>query len=256
MRRMSATMPIMQTPACHDRRHFMKIGALAATAAALPSFVRAAAVEHALGDLPYTYDALEPHIDARTMEIHHSRHHAAYVNNMNAALEGNAALAELSLDAMQPALAGIEDKALQTTLRNNGGGHWNHDFFWKIMTPKSEIGQLSVQLTGAIQSAFGGLDEFKKAFAAAGMGRFGSGWAWLIVKTDGKLAVTSTPNQDNPLMTGIVPDAETGTPILGLDVWEHAYYLHYQNRRGDYLDAFWNVVNWGEVSKRHTAARA
>lgn len=241
----------------HDRRHFMKLSALAATAAALPSVARGqSAVEHALGDLPYGYDALEPHIDARTMEIHHSRHHAAYVNNMKAALEGNAALAALSLDALQPAIAGIEDAALQTTLRNNGGGHWNHDFFWKIMSSESNVGALSVQLSGAIQSAFGGLDEFKKAFAAAGASRFGSGWAWLIVKADGKLAVTSTPNQDNPLMTGIVPDGETGTPILGVDVWEHAYYLHYQNRRGDYLAAWWNVVNWGEVSSRFTAARS
>lgn len=255
MWRMSATMPLMQTPAHYDRRHFMKLGALAATAAALPAGARAAAVEHALGDLPYAYDALEPHIDARTMEIHHSRHHAAYVNNMKAALEGKADLTSLSLDAMQPAIGGIEDIALQTTLRNNGGGHWNHDFFWKIMTPESNIGQLSVQLTGAIQNAFGGLDEFKKAFAAAGATRFGSGWAWLIVR-DGQLKVTSTPNQDNPLMTGIVPDEETGTPILGIDVWEHAYYLHYQNRRGDYLEAFWNVVNWAEVSQRFTAARA
>jgi superoxide dismutase, Fe-Mn family len=256
MGRMSATIGIMQTPARHDRRQFMKISALAATAAALPSVAGAATLEHALADLPYRYDALEPHIDARTMEIHHSRHHAAYVNNMKAALEGHAALAALSLDALQPALAGIDDKALQTTLRNNGGGHWNHDFFWKIMTPKSDIGQLSAELTGAIQSAFGGFDEFKKAFAAAGAGRFGSGWAWLIVKTDGTLAVTSTPNQDNPLMTGIVPDGETGTPILGVDVWEHAYYLHYQNRRADYLDAFWKVVDWQEISKRHAAARA
>jgi len=255
MRRNSATILAMHATARYNRRHFMKIGALAATAAALPARSSAAVVEHALGDLPYGYDALEPHIDARTMEIHHSRHHAAYVNNMKAALEGKADLASLSLDALQPALGGIEDVALQTTLRNNGGGHWNHDFFWKIMTPDSDIGQLSVQLTGAIQSAFGGLDEFKKAFAAAGLGRFGSGWAWLIVR-DGKLKVTSTPNQDNPLMTGIVPDEETGTPLLGVDVWEHAYYLHYQNRRGDYLDAWWNVVNWAEASKRFAAARA
>jgi len=249
--------PAMDRVTTHDRRHFMKLSAFAATAAALPSAARGeSAVGHELGNLTYAYDALEPHLDARTMEIHHTRHHAAYVNNMNSALEGNAALAALSLDALQPALAKIDDATLQNTLRNNGGGHWNHDFFWKIMSPESDIGALSVQLSGAIQSAFRGLDEFKKAFAAAGAARFGSGWAWLIVKEDGKLAVTSTPNQDNPLMTGLVPDGETGTPILGIDVWEHAYYLHYQNRRADYLAAWWNVVNWGEVSNRYAAARA
>lgn len=235
----------------------MKLSALAATAAALPAGARAqSSIAHGLTDLPYAYGALEPHIDARTMEIHHSKHHAAYVNNMKGALDGSAALAALSLDALQPAIAGIDDSALQTTLRNNGGGHWNHDFFWKSMTPESKVGAMSVQLTGAIESAFGGLDEFKKAFAAAGASRFGSGWAWLIVKADGKLAVTSTPNQDNPLMAGIVPDDEVGTPVLGIDVWEHAYYLHYQNRRGDYLAAWWNVVNWGEVSNRFATVRS
>jgi len=240
----------------YDRRDFMKLGALAATAAALPSAARAAnATGHALTELPYAYDALEPHIDARTMEIHHTRHHAAYVNNMNTALEGNAALAALSLLDLQAAIGKVGDEALRTTLRNNGGGHWNHDFFWKIMAAPGSASPMTVHVAGAVQDAFGGMDEFKKAFAAAAMGRFGSGWAWLIVR-DGKLAITSTPNQDNPLMKGIVPDAETGTPILGIDVWEHAYYLHYQNRRGDYLDAWWNVVNWTEVGNRYTAARA
>ena len=246
----------MDPQTTYDRRHFMKLGALAATAAALPTGARAAtAAEHGLTDLPYAYGALEPYIDARTMEIHHSLHHAAYVNNMKAALEDHSRLAALSLADLQPAIASIEDESLRTTLRNNGGGHWNHDFFWKIMSPDSDVGAMSVQLTGAIQDAFGSLDEFKKAFSTAGATRFGSGWAWLIVR-DGKLKVTSTPNQDNPLMTGIVPDEETGTPILGIDVWEHAYYLHYQNRRGDYMDAFWNVVNWAEVSSRFAAARA
>lgn len=245
----------MQIQSHFDRRQFIKIGALTATAAAMPSIARAAVAEHGLTKLPYAYDSLAPHIDAMTMEIHHSRHHAAYVNNMKAALEGKAQLSALSLDALQPALASIEDAALQTTLRNNGGGHWNHDFFWKIMTPESSADQISVRLAGAIQEAFGGIEEFKKAFAAAGASRFGSGWAWLIVK-NGKLKVTSTPNQDNPLMTGIVPDAETGTPLLGVDVWEHAYYLHYQNRRADYLAAWWNVVNWSEASRRFDAASA
>jgi Fe-Mn family superoxide dismutase len=238
----------------YDRRHFMKIGALAATAAVLPSQA-GAATAHALTELPYAYDALEPHIDARTMEIHHSKHHAAYVKNMNTALEGDAKLAGLSLLDLQGAIGGIKDDALRTTLRNNGGGHWNHDFFWKIMARPGGDGIMTVQIAGAIQAEFGGMEEFKKAFAAAATSRFGSGWAWLIVR-DGKLAITSTPNQDNPLMKGIVPDGETGTPILGVDVWEHAYYLHYQNRRADYLAAWWNVVNWAEVSNRYNAARA
>lgn len=245
----------MHMPETIDRRQFIKIGALTVSAAALPASAGAATAGHELTPLPYAYDALAPHIDARTMEIHHSRHHAAYVNNMKTALAGDARLSALSLDALQPALARIDDAALQTTLRNNGGGHWNHDFFWKIMAPGSRIDQIGDRLNRAIQDAFGGIEDFKKRFAAAGASRFGSGWAWLIVK-DGKLKVTSTPNQDNPLMSGIVPDAETGTPLLGVDVWEHAYYLHYQNRRADYLAAWWNVVNWTEASKRFDAATA
>ncbi len=233
----------------------MKIGALAATAAALPAGARAAApaAEHGLADLPYAYDALEPSIDTKTMEIHHSRHHAAYVNNMKSALEGHAGLASLSLLALQSVISSVEDPSLQTTLRNNAGGHWNHEFFWNIMTPPDRSGSPGDALGTAIHDTFGGMEEFKKAFAAAGAGRFGSGWAWLIVR-DGKLKVTSTPNQDNPLMTGIVPEEETGTPILGIDVWEHAYYLHYQNRRGDYMDAWWNVVDWASVSARYDSA--
>ena len=255
MQSFSATMPLMHTPTHYDRRHFMKLGALAATAAALPASARAAtAAEHGLTVLPYTYEALEPHIDARTMEIHHSRHHAAYVNNMKAALDGNAELSALSLDDLQPAIAGIEDATLQTTLRNNGGGHWNHDFFWKSMVPAGKSVPPPAQLLSAIQNSFGGMEEFQTAFTTAGATRFGSGWAWLIVR-HGKLHVTSTPNQDNPLMAGIVPETEVGTPILGIDVWEHAYYLHYQSRRGDYMDAWWNVVNWAEVATRFAAAR-
>lgn len=238
-----------------DRRHFMKVSALAATAAAIPATARAeAAAPHQLGELPYTFDALEPSIDAMTMEIHHGRHHAAYVNNLNAALAGRPELAALSLDDLQGAMGGVEDESLRTALRNNGGGHWNHAMFWDIMAPAGETGAPSVQLAGAIEAAFGGMDEFKQAFAAAGMSRFGSGWAWLIVRGD-TLAVTSTPNQDNPLMKGVVPDDETGVPILGVDVWEHAYYLQFQNRRGDYLAAWWNVVDWDAVSRRFAAAR-
>lgn len=212
-------------------------------------------MDHGLTELPYAYDALEPHIDARTMEIHHSKHHAGYVKNMKAALEGNEELAGLTLHDLQVAVAGIDDAGLRTTLRNNAGGHWNHDFFWKTMSAPGSGGLAAAEVMGVIQEEFGGMEEFKKAFAAAATSRFGSGWAWLIVR-GGKLAITSTPNQDNPLMKGIVPDGETGTPILGVDVWEHAYYLHYQNRRGDYLAAWWNVVDWAVVTKRYLAARA
>jgi Fe-Mn family superoxide dismutase len=239
-----------------ERRHFIKLGALATASAAIPASARAqSTAPHELAPLKYSHDALEPHIDAATMEIHHQRHHGGYVNNLNAALKDHPELAALSLDELQPAIAGISDTALQTTIRNNGGGHWNHALFWNIMAPAGETGAPSVQLAGAIISAFGGIDEFKQAFATAAATRFGSGWAWLIVR-DNKLAITSTPNQDNPLMDGIVPDAELGTPILGVDVWEHAYYLHYQNRRGDYLAAWWNVVDWDAVSARYAAARS
>ncbi len=255
-RRLSLTLSAMNPQNQYNRRQFVKLGALAATAAVLPAGVRAGvtpAIKHDLTELPYAYDALEPHIDAKTMEIHHSRHHAAYVNNMKAALEDHPELARLSLLDLQAAIGGIADTSLQTTLRNNGGGHWNHDLFWKIMSPGGEAGQISAPLGEAIQDAFGGLDALKEAFNQAGATRFGSGWAWLIVR-HGKLKITSTPNQDNPLMTGIVPADETGTPILGNDVWEHAYYLHYQNRRGDYMEAWWNVVNWEEVSARYANA--
>ena len=205
--------------------------------------------KHVLPDLPYAHDALEPYIDKQTMEIHHGKHHQAYVNNLNNAIEGTE-LAHMSLEEI------FRNMSQHTTaVRNNGGGHWNHALFWNIMAPPGETGAPSGQLAGAIASAFGGIDEFKKAFASAAATRFGSGWAWLIVR-DNSLAITSTPNQDNPLMTGIVPEAELGTPILGVDVWEHAYYLHYQNRRGDYLEAWWNVVDWDAVSARYAAARA
>ena len=198
-----------------------------------------------LPELPYALNALEPHIDGRTMEIHHGKHHQAYITNLNKAIEGT------PLDAMA-----IEDilKNLDLTnmvVRNNGGGHWNHSFFWNIMAPGAG-GAPAGELADAINAAFGTFEAFKEKFAAAGTTRFGSGWAWLCVHKGGKVEVCSTPNQDNPLMpnTGC-----GGTPILGLDVWEHAYYLNYQNRRPDYIAAWWNVVNWNEVAKRYATGK-
>jgi Fe-Mn family superoxide dismutase len=198
-----------------------------------------------LPPLPYAPDALEPHIDAKTMEIHHGKHHAAYVNNLNAALEKAPEWQRRSLDDIVRNVNQLPE-AVRTAVRNNGGGHWNHTMFWQIMGPKGG-GEPTGALADGIKQAFGSFDEFKKQFAAAGAGRFGSGWAWLVVE-GGKLAITSTPNQDNPLMEG-------KQAILGLDVWEHAYYLKYQNRRPDYISAWWNVVDWSAVAKRHEQAR-
>ena len=198
-----------------------------------------------LPSLPYAPDALEPHIDAQTMQIHHGKHHAAYVNNLNTALEKAPEWQKRSLDDIVRNVNQVPE-AVRTAVRNNGGGHWNHSMFWQIMGPKGG-GEPSGALADGIKKAFGSFDDFKKQFAAAAGGRFGSGWAWLIVD-GGKLAITSTPNQDNPLMDG-------KQAILGLDVWEHAYYLKYQNRRPDYVTAWWNVVNWSEVAKRHDQAR-
>jgi Fe-Mn family superoxide dismutase len=195
-----------------------------------------------LPKLPYAYDALEPHIDARTMEIHHGKHHAGYTNNLNNAIAGTA-LENMSIEEI---CANIGDNA---AVRNNGGGFYNHNLFWAVMAPKGG-GNPSGALGDAITSAFGSFDAFKEKFSAAAATRFGSGWAWLCVK-DGKLEVCSTANQDNPLMPGV---GCSGTPILGLDVWEHAYYLNYQNRRPDYIGAFFNVINWEEVSRRYAAA--
>jgi Fe-Mn family superoxide dismutase len=202
--------------------------------------------------LPYAHTALEPHIDARTMEIHHGKHHAAYVNNLNAALEkGGDAVGAMTLEEL---MANINElpAEIRGAVRNNGGGHYNHSLFWEIMSPTGG-GAPTGELAAAIDAAFGSFDEFKKQFAAAAATRFGSGWAWLCVGAGGELFVTSTPNQDNPLMTGVAD--KTGAPILGLDVWEHAYYLHYQNRRPDYVGAWWNVVAWDKVTERFTAAR-
>ena len=192
-----------------------------------------------LPSLSYAYTALEPHVDARTMEIHHTKHHQAYVTNLNAALNGSASEGK-SLDALM-----AEMSKQPAAVRNNGGGHYNHNLFWEIMSPNAG-GQPAGELVDAINTAFGSFDKFKEDFAKAGMTRFGSGWAWLI-KHDGKLVITSTPNQDNPLMD--LADVK-GFPLLGLDVWEHAYYLHYQNRRADYITAWWNVVNWNVVNER------
>jgi len=191
--------------------------------------------------LPYAYDALEPHIDARTMEIHHTKHHQAYVNNLNAALEKAPQLEGKSLDDLMRGINSVPE-AVRTAVRNNGGGQWNHSMFWELMGPKKG-GEPKGRIADAIKSSFGDFTKFKEQFAAAGAGRFGSGWAWLIDEGNGKLSITSTPNQDNPLMDG-------KKAILGLDVWEHAYYLKYQNRRPDYIAAWWNVVNWEAVARK------
>ncbi len=205
---------------------------------------------YTLPALPYAYDALEPHIDAKTMEIHHSKHHQTYVNNLNAALEGTAHAGQ-SVEALVAAIDQLPE-SLQTAVRNNGGGHANHSLFWTVMSPRGG-GQPSGELARAIDADLGGFDAFKEAFTKAALTRFGSGWAWLVVTPQGRLAVESTGNQDSPLMPGI---ASGHTPILGLDVWEHAYYLKYQNRRPDYIAAFYNVVDWAEVARRHAQALA
>jgi superoxide dismutase, Fe-Mn family len=199
-----------------------------------------------LPPLPYASDALEPHIDAKTMEIHHGKHHGTYTTNLNKALEGHSDLQGKSIEEL---LAGLDSlpESIRTVVRNNGGGYANHNLFWEIMSPNGG-GQPSGDLAQAINSAFGSFDAFKEKFANAGVTRFGSGWAWLIVESGGGLSITSTPNQDTPLMEG-------KTPILGLDVWEHAYYLNYQNRRPDYIAAWWNVVNWDEVARRYNAGK-
>ena len=198
---------------------------------------------HTLSPLPYDYAALEPHIDARTMEIHYSKHHQTYVNNLNAALEKAPELQDANLDDLLGDLNRVPE-SIRTAVRNNGGGHWNHSLFWQIMAPNAG-GEPSGALADAIGQSFGGFDKFKEQFAAAAAGRFGSGWAWLL-RDGGGLRITSTQNQDNPLMEG----AAAGDVLLGLDVWEHAYYLKYQNRRPEYIAAWWNVVNWPEVAKR------
>lgn len=202
---------------------------------------------HELPPLPYAFDALEPHIDAMTMEIHHDRHHAAYVNNLNKALENHADLAALSIEDLLKSLDRVPEGA-RAAVTNNGGGHFNHTLFWTIMSANGG-GEPSGALADAINAAFGSFATFKEEFAKAATTRFGSGWAWLSVKADGSLTITSTPNQNNPLT-----DTPGLTPILGLDVWEHAYYLKYQNKRPDYIGAWWNVVDWNAVAERFAAA--
>ena len=205
---------------------------------------------HELPALPYATNALEPHIDARTMEIHHGKHHAAYVTNLNKALESAPDLAAKSIDDLVKNIAAVPE-AIRGAVRNNGGGHWNHSFFWKLMKANAE-GKPIGKLADAITTAFGSFEAFQEKFAAAAATRFGSGWAWLCVK-DGKLAICSTANQDNPLMGETVGGCG-GTPVLGLDVWEHAYYLNYQNRRPDYVKCWWNVVNWAQAEANFAAA--
>lgn len=206
---------------------------------------------HELPELPYAYDALEPHFDARTMEIHHSKHHNAYVTNLNAALEGTG-LEDKSLCELLSDLEAVPAEK-RGAVRNNGGGHANHSFFWKVLSPNGG-GAPTGELAAAIDAELGGFDAFKEAFAKAGATRFGSGWAWLVVKADGSLAVTSTPNQDGPCMSGVA-EVE-GKPVIGLDVWEHAYYLKYQNLRPKYIEAFWNVVDWNAAEENYKAAKA
>ena len=200
---------------------------------------------YTLPALPYAYNALEPHLDARTMEIHHTKHHQAYINNVNTALEGSP-LADKPVDDLMRGLSSVPEN-IRTVVRNNGGGHANHSLFWTVLSPTGG-GAPAGDLATAINTACGSFDAFKEQFAKTGATRFGSGWAWLSVKTDKTLVVESTANQDTPLSEG-------RTPILGLDVWEHAYYLNFQNRRPDYITAFWNLVNWTEVSRRFTAAK-
>ncbi len=225
------------------RRDLLRAAGAGAALAAAPSLLAATARAqdpkpggYTLPKLPYAYDALEPHIDAMTMEIHHSKHHQGYVTNLNKAL---GARAGTPLEEVLPNLKDIPE-ASRGAVRNNGGGHWNHTFFWGIMVKGG--GAPKGDLLKALEASFGGLDQFKAAFKAAALGRFGSGWAWLVPGKEKPLAIVSSPNQDNPLMTGGVK------PILGIDVWEHAYYLKYQNKRADYVDAWWNVVNWDAVA--------
>ena len=202
--------------------------------------------KHELAPLPYAFDALEPHIDAKTMEIHHDRHHAAYVANLNGALEKHPELFDRSVHDLIADLGSVPED-IRTAVRNNGGGHLNHDFFWNLMGPNGG-GAPSGDLADAINGAFGDFDTFKTQFTQAGITRFGSGWAWLSVNGGGKLVVSSTANQDNPISEGL-------KPVLGLDVWEHAYYLKYQNKRPDYIGAFWNVVDWNKVAENFKNAQ-
>ncbi|MCC7205203.1 MAG: superoxide dismutase [Phycisphaeraceae bacterium] len=208
---------------------------------------------YTLPPLPYAPEALEPVIDSQTMQIHHGKHHNAYITNLNKALESQPQLASKSVEELISKLD-LVPQEIRTAVRNNGGGHANHSFFWQLLTSPGKSKGPSGALAAAIDKELGGLEKFKEAFGTAGTTRFGSGWAWLVVRPDGKLAVTSTANQDSPLM-GALATEQSGKPILGLDVWEHAYYLKYQNRRPDYIKAFWDVVNWAKVEENYAAAK-
>lgn len=239
-----------------NRRTFLTTATTAAAASLATSTSHAALASIGLeqSPLPYAPEALEPHIDAMTMGIHHGKHHTAYITKLGDALKASNITTGNFIDLISDLSKVPADQKM--AIRNHGGGHVNHTWFWKWMAPagsgpKGPEGKLGE----AIQGTFGSIEDFKKLFAEAGTKRFGSGWAWLIVTADGKLKVTSTPNQDNPLMAGIVEAADLGTPILGLDVWEHAYYLKYQNKRPDYITAWWNVVNWDEVARGYAAAK-
>ncbi len=245
------------------RRDFIALSASAALAAAASPVsaqtpAPAPTGPFTLAPLPYAKDALLPHIDALTMEIHHGKHHQAYVNGLNTALKAEPAPATKSLEELIGGILFLPE-SIQTPVRNHGGGHWNHTFFWESMgvvnTPGIGGEPADPALTAALTKAFGSIADFKKKFSEAATKRFGSGWAWLILKQDGTLAIVSTPNQDNPLMQGIVPNTDRGIPLLGLDVWEHAYYITYQNKRPDYITAWWNLVNWPTVAKRLAAAK-
>jgi Fe-Mn family superoxide dismutase len=254
-----------------SRRDFIALSATAATAVAasvLPSPAAETTAAPAapapptgpftLAPLPYDKGALLPHIDALTMQIHHGKHHQAYVNGLNTALKSGSEWQKKSLEELIGNIPSLPE-ALQTPVRNHGGGHWNHTFFWECMNSIEKGGtggnpDEKKPLGEAIKKSFGKMEDFRKKFTEAATKRFGSGWAWLIYKPDGSLAVVSTPNQDNPLMQGIVPDTDRGVPLLGLDVWEHAYYLTYQNRRPDYIEAWWNLVHWPVVAKRYATA--
>lgn len=228
-------------------RHLLCLCALALAATAAAETPPAAVQPpFSLPALPYTQDALQPAIDARTMEIHHGKHHRAYVDNLNAKVSQFPELAQGDLEAILGKVSRFD-----AAVRNNAGGHYNHTLFWQVMAPKDETGAPSEALAARIEQDFGSMEQFRKGFAEAAAKVFGSGWAWLIVKADGSLAITSTPNQDNPLMDVV---AERGTPLLALDVWEHAYYLQYQNRRGDYIGGWWDIVNWHTVNARYAQA--
>jgi len=240
-----------------SRREFITAGGIALAGAVLTrtafadSLVEPATVrEFVTPMLPYPVAALEPHVDARTMEIHHGKHHEAYTKNLNAAVAKEPALAGQTIEQLMANVPSLPE-SVRAAVRNNGGGFYNHNLFWEWMSPQPAAP--SAELAGALTQAFGGLTEFQTQFGDAALKRFGSGWAWLVRQPGGKLVIGSTPNQDNPLMTGV--SELLGQPLLGLDVWEHAYYLHYQNRRADYIKAWWNVVNWKKVNALYTAAK-